>query len=55
MRRRTAKDYFTYFTPANILTLAGFILAYQFVDPVPPQHITIATGRWTGAYYEAAA
>jgi TRAP transporter TAXI family solute receptor len=54
MRRRTAKDYFTYFTPAIILALAGFILAYQFVDPAPPRHITIATGRSTGAYYEIA-
>jgi hypothetical protein len=52
MRRRTAKDYFTYFTPAIILALAGFILAYQFVDPAPPRHITIATCRSTGAYYE---
>lgn len=54
MRRRTAKDYISYFAPAIILTLTGFIVAYQFVEPAPPRHITIATGRSTGAYYEIA-
>ncbi|ETW98010.1 MAG: C4-dicarboxylate ABC transporter substrate-binding protein [Candidatus Entotheonella factor] len=34
-----------------MLTLAGFWLAYQFVDPAPPSSITIATGQPTGAYY----
>ncbi len=37
--------------PALLLTLAGFWLAYQFVDPAPPSSITIATGQPTGAYY----
>ncbi|MGA9538932.1 MAG: hypothetical protein WBR24_23790 [Desulfobacterales bacterium] len=54
MTRRTAKDYISYFTPAIMLTLTGFIVAYQFVDPSPPRHITIANGRSTGAYYEIA-
>ncbi len=54
MRRRTAKDYILYFAPAIILTLTGFIVAYQFVDPAPPRKITIATGRSTGAHYEVA-
>lgn len=52
MRRWTPKDYVTYFAPALALTLAGFLVAYQFVEPAPPRHITIATGRSTGAYYE---
>jgi hypothetical protein len=52
MGRRTAKDYISYFAPAIILTLTGFIVAYQFVEPAPPRHIAIATGRSTGAYYE---
>jgi len=35
-----------------ILTLAvGFALAYQFVEPSPPQHLTLAAGSKTGAYY----
>lgn len=45
MRRRTAKDYMSYYAPAIILTQAGFIVAYQFVDPAAPRHFTIATGR----------
>lgn len=36
--------------PALLLVIAGFILAYQFVDPAPPGHITIATGQQDGAY-----
>lgn len=52
MRRHTPKDYLNYFAPAIVLTLAGFAIAYQFVDPAPPRHITIATGQPTGAYYE---
>ena len=52
MRRHTPKDYLTYFAPAIIVTLAGFAIAYQFVDPAPPRHIAIATGQPTGAYYE---
>ena len=42
----------TYFMPAILLTLAGFAIAYQFVDPAPPRQITIATGRSSGAYYD---
>lgn len=52
MRRRTSKDYLSYFAPAIILSLAGFAIAYQFVDPAPSRHITIATGQPAGAYYE---
>jgi TRAP transporter TAXI family solute receptor len=32
------------------LALAGFLLAYQFVEPAPPKVITLATGSPTGAY-----
>ena len=52
MRRRGPKEYLTYFAPAIVLSVAGFAIAYQFVDPAPPRHITIATGQPTGAYYE---
>jgi len=31
--------------------LAGFVFAYQFVEPAPPREITIATGGPSGAYY----
>lgn len=43
-----------YFTPATLLTIAGFIVAYQFVDPAPPRQITVAAGPSSGVYYEFA-
>ncbi len=33
-----------------MLALAGFVLAYQFVEPAPPKVLTFATGSSTGAY-----
>lgn len=33
-----------------VLTLAGFVVAYQFVEPAPPDHIRMATGSPGGAY-----
>lgn len=37
--------------PALILVVAGFIVAYQFVGPAPPDRIVMATGSNTGAYH----
>jgi len=37
--------------PSVVLTLLGFLLAYQFVDPAPPRHLTLGTGGPEGAYY----
>jgi len=34
-----------------LLVLAGFVLAYQFVEPAPPKVISLATGSSTGAYH----
>ena len=39
------------FGPAILLTLIGFLVAWQFVNPAPPRHIRIATGSEQGAYY----
>ncbi len=36
---------------AIVIVLAGFLLAYQFVEPAPPKVITLATGSPTGAYH----
>jgi TRAP transporter TAXI family solute receptor len=52
LKKRTFKDYLKYFTPAILITLAGFLVAYQFVQPAPPRHITIATGQPGGGYYK---
>lgn len=34
-----------------VLLIAGFWLAYQFVEPAPPTSISISTGSEEGAYY----
>ena len=39
------------FGPALAFTLAGFVIAYQFVAPAPPRTITMATGSPQGTYF----
>ena len=39
------------FVPAITITLIGFLVAWQFVNPAPPHTITIATGQADGAYF----
>lgn len=34
-----------------VVTLLGFWVAYQFVEPAPPDHIVISSGSESGAYY----
>ena len=48
---RSWRDYVRVLAPAIIVTLLGFVFAYQFVDPAPPKKITLATGGEDGAYY----
>ena len=38
------------FGPAILLALAGCFVAWQFVNPAPPDSLTIATGQQGGAY-----
>jgi TRAP transporter TAXI family solute receptor len=47
---RSFKDRVGIFGPAILITLLGFIVAYQFVEPAPPRKITIGTGDSSGAY-----
>lgn len=51
MQRRSPRDILLIFAPALLITIIGFIVAYQFVEPAPPRHITMATGSTEGAYY----
>ncbi|WP_282607287.1 TAXI family TRAP transporter solute-binding subunit [Pelagibius sp. Alg239-R121] len=37
--------------PALVLVIAGFVVAYQFVGPPPPDRIVMATGSESGAYH----
>ncbi len=48
---RSTVEFWKVFGPATVITILGFFVAYQFVDPAPPRHITIATGSPNGAYY----
>ena len=45
---------FMTFAPAIIVTLIGFLVAWQFVNPAPPRTIVIATGQKDGAYFQFA-
>jgi TRAP transporter TAXI family solute receptor len=39
------------FGTALLITLIGFVIAWQFVNPAPPRSVVIATGHPDGAYY----
>jgi TRAP transporter TAXI family solute receptor len=39
------------FGSAALLAVAGFVIAWQFVNPAPPHTLVIATGHADGAYY----
>lgn len=45
------KEHLNVFAPALIISLLGFLLAYQFVDPAPPDRIRMASGHPDGAYH----
>lgn len=49
-REHPLREHLHLFGPALVITLLGFILAYQFVDPAPPSQIRIASGQKEGAY-----
>jgi hypothetical protein len=50
--RRTFRDLISIFGPVLLLTIAGFVVAWQFVEPAPPRHLVMATGPLDGAYYK---
>ena len=52
LAKRDRKDYLKLISPGTIVTIVGFIIAYQFVAPAPPRYIKIATGSPDGAYYK---
>jgi hypothetical protein len=53
MRRfvRMLWTHVAYVAPATLIVIVGFILAYQFVRPAPPDRIVMATGHKDGAYF----
>lgn len=54
LNRRSLGDILLIFAPALLITVIGFVIAFQFVEPEPPRHITMATGPAEGAYYRLA-
>ena len=50
-QNRENRERLQFFGPAIVLTLIGFVIAFQFIQPAPPRKIVIATGSPTGAYY----
>ena len=52
--RARLKDHLGSYGIGVALTLAGFVVAYQFVAPAPPSTITMATGSPDGAYFRFA-
>ncbi|MFQ5994719.1 MAG: TAXI family TRAP transporter solute-binding subunit [Acidiferrobacterales bacterium] len=55
MRKRVQsffnREYLITLGPAILIAIAGFWVAYQFVQPAPPHTIVISTGSKDGAYY----
>jgi TRAP transporter TAXI family solute receptor len=45
------KEQLKVFGPALLIVIFGFWVAYQFVEPAPPDTIIMSTGRKDGAYY----
>ncbi|MFQ5519702.1 MAG: TAXI family TRAP transporter solute-binding subunit, partial [Mariprofundus sp.] len=39
------------YIPAALLALLGFVVAFQFVDPAPPNTLIFSAGQKGGAYY----
>jgi len=39
------------FTPAALLVLLAFVVAYQFIKPAPPERVVMASGSEEGAYH----
>jgi len=48
------RDILRIYVPVVLLIVAGFGLAYHFVDPAPPRKVRIAAGPEQGAYMESA-
>ena len=48
------RDMFIAWWPAFLIVTAGFVIAYQFVKPAPPDTVVISAGPEDGAYYEYA-
>lgn len=53
-KTRSLADTLKIYGGALLLLAAAFFFTYQFVQPAPPNSLTMATGRTDGAYYALA-
>jgi TRAP transporter TAXI family solute receptor len=51
---RSWKEILPIYGPLVLLVVLGFVWAFQYVKPAPPDHLVIATGEAGGAYYSFA-
>jgi len=51
MRKGNIAEHFGIYGFALLLVLAGFVIAYQFVEPAPPRTLTLSTGGPGGGYH----
>lgn len=51
MSLSSIKGLFLFFVPAFLIIAGAFWATYQFVEPAPPNSISIATGSSKGAYF----
>jgi hypothetical protein len=49
--RRPFRDLLSIYGLVFLLAIAGFVVAWQFVEPAPPKHLVMATGSPEGAYH----
>ncbi len=49
--KRNWKEVLPIYGPLVLLVVLGFVWAFQYIKPAPPDHLTIATGETGGAYY----
>ncbi|HEY4375306.1 MAG TPA: TAXI family TRAP transporter solute-binding subunit [Burkholderiales bacterium] len=52
--RPTPRELLTIWLPTLALVIAAFWTTYHFIQPAPPDHLTITTGAADGAYYQYA-
>lgn len=52
--RPSLRDAFIIWLPLLALVVGAFWLTYHFLQPAPPDHLSIATGATDGAYYQNA-
>jgi hypothetical protein len=45
------RDFLSTYGLVFLLAIAGFVVAWQFVEPAPPKQLVMATGSPDGAYY----